>query len=278
MGLSEHQKVIMRYELDKHKDFFYILWEVCNGVIKRQHIMRLYPTTSKTRIKNWLEAGLIKEKPYAGAMLYELRYTTNLGLVRQPDLSADKMLRSIMRMEYFFSIGLETPAAIRSYAEKGTNRVNRRDLTNNVLSAYDRALRERNIHLYKLDSKDNADSLYNLSLHNAFVDKIKVKGSTIIPCIVLLSFREHYPYEVVREVMTAYHAIKDIFFDYKNETDIQPRITICRFGEEGKADVIYKLLVQAPEFALWEMEDIKAHFKVVEVDKPFRYLDPSKVV
>lgn len=278
MGISKHQEIIMRYEIETYPDFFYILWEVCNGVIKRQHVMKLYPSTYPTRIRDWLEAGLIKEKMYAGNMLYILRYTVRLGLIRQHDLSADKMLRSIMRMEYLFSIGLETPTEIRNYIQKGTNRVNRKPLTGNILTAYDRALKERNIILYQLDSKDNADSLYNLSLHNVFIDRVKVSENTIVPILVLLSFRENYSYEVVREAMIAYHEIRNIFYDYNNIVDVRPKITICRFDNENKADAIYRLLLQETEFALWEMDDIKKNFKVLEVPRPFRYLAPSNVV
>lgn len=278
MGISKHQEIIMRYELKEYEDFFYILWEVCNGVIKRQHIRVLYPKTFETRIKDWKEAGLIKERSYGGNYIYELRYTVRMCLLRQQELSGDKLLRSILRMEYFFSIGLKTPSDIRNYIEKGNNRVNRKGLPLSLLSSYDKALRERGIYLYKLDSKDNADSLYNLTLHNVFIDKVKVKDGAIIPYVVLLSFRENYPSEICREALIAYHGMEDLFFDYANQIEIRPHITICRFEGESKPESIYKYLLQQPEFSIWDMDCIKDTFNVLELPKPFHYLKPSRVV
>lgn len=263
-----------KYEVEKNLSFFCMIDTVLSGVILRQHIFRILNGKTCSPLPRWVKLGLLKKRHFAHSTLYSMSQSIIFGRKWHVDITSSLVLRSAMRMEYFLSLGLDTPEKVMAYAEKGNNcSIRGGSPSAGLLGRYKAALEERGISIPDLAEAANVAALKRIMCREIYIDRLSLKGNILCPQLVYLNFRNDGTAKIARNIATVTEELQAIFCG----RSIAPTVTICTFqgndsGQGQQAGEIYKR-VKLP--AYWGREDWLS-FK--RLPNPFPYLPPQNLL
>lgn len=273
-------KLLLRHELKTYSDFFYMFSEILNGVILRKHFILFFVGNNKEKLKEWERIGLIEIRRISNVNVILLRHCKALNNKRRPDFTRALILRSILRMEFYLYTGPKTPAEIRQYSDRGNNKVNRENVSKELLSGYKGVLQGCGVDLPDLDGKATVDALNRLTCHNVFIAELRLrsddKSKMLIPCGVLLATCEDKVSQLVKELLFAYRELAGLF--YECSAPVKPVLLLCTFTQKNLMPTIFNKLRQAPEFRDLGDKELSDIFLILSFESPFTYLDPTKLV
>lgn len=271
------EQIYFEFEIKKHKDFFELMQEICCGIITRRHLMMFYPIHEDRYIREWKRLGIIEAKTIDSCLIYQLKYNNVLKIKSRPKLTASLLLRSYLRLEHYFSLGLKTPSEILNYANKGNDRTIRVDYTQRLMETYQEALAERSIDLLELDNPVNAKALVRLTNSNLFLSKLQYKDGVLVPQVIYYAIRNWTASRMVPELMKGYREICSIFY-FSNGPEVRPEFTICYFeGLEPEKNTLH-LLGRERELLTADEKRLSKIFHFQSFKKPFPHLNTENLV
>lgn len=276
--IKEKDQVFLKYELEKYSDFFYVFSEVLNGAIMRKHFVLFFVGNHKEKLKEWKRLGLIEIKKIGTASVILLRHCSALNKKRRSALTNVQILRSVLRMEYYLSLGLTTAVEIREYSDRGNNKVNRQGVSKERLGHYKATLHDKGVDIPSLDSKSGIDALDRLTFHGIFISQLRRRNGVLVPIAVYFTACDDNVNHIVKELLFAYRKLVALFTEYPNPVSVKPTITICTFSHKNLLPSVFGKLRQEFEFLTMTDEEINTTFNILKVENPFSYLDPSKLV
>ena len=274
--LSEHDRVLQEYEIEKNKDFFIMLRDVCCGFIARKQLMRFYANTGCDNIREWKRLNIIEPYNIGGGIAFRLKCIGKLNIRWRPVPTASLILRSYMRLEYYFSRGLRTPGEILSKASKGNDRAIRMNTVQPLLEQYQDGLAERNINIPFLDSPDVAKEIENMAYRDIFLSSVKFADGAIIPHICYYDLRGGRASGVAGELLETYRAYQSIF--HSDRAEVRPVIHIITFSTPELKKAVFRRLAQEREFLLFEKMDFDRTFPIHQIGQAFPYLKAGNLV
>ena len=274
--LSEHDRVLQEYEIEKNKDFFIMLRDVCCGFIARKQLMRFYQNTGCDNIREWKRLNIIEPYNIGGGIAFRLKCVGKLNIRWRPVPTASLILRSYMRLEYYFSRGLRTPEEILSKASKGNDRAIRMNTVQPLLEQYQDGLAERNINIPFLDSPDVAKEIEDMAYRDIFLSNVKFADGAIIPHICYYDLRGSRASGVAGELLETYRAYQSIF--HSDRAEVRPVIHIITFSTPESKKAVFRRLTQEREFLLFEKMDFDRTFPIHQIGQAFPYLKAGNLV
>jgi len=180
-------------------------------------------------------------------------------------------------MEYFLSLGLDTPDKILEYVQKGNNCSLRRkgNPAEDVLSRYEAALAGKGIQIPFLTSEANAAALKRLTYHEIYIDRLTKGDNELVPRMIMYLLRDDDVVKIGRYIKQAVDELQAIFYDGGHGLTVAPKFTICKFGEVDAA--FCERIRRAAALPVYRGRDDEwLSFKCLP--SPFTYLAPQNLL
>lgn len=273
---SKKDEAYLAYELEKYNDFFYLLKDVYSGVILRGQISDFYKNHISEKVKEWERLGIINSRKVADCKLYCLCNCRQLETNGLTAVTGSLVLKSLLRHKYYLYRDLTTPEAIRQYAQKGTDRVLRDNIPVQLLSQYDKALRDRGVIIPDIQADINYRLLKRLNCRGISITHLQLKGKKIVPYVVIYEYKNMPYYKQSELLELIYTTFQEIF--YADEIEIQPDITICKFGNNNDTSNLIKGLQKKKTFQQMDKSMLEETIHQISFQSTVGHLDPATLL